>query len=146
MYRNNDHYNSLNLKGSVIMTKHSKKKPKASKHIFESKIKEIDKKVNLIGEKKLTLIQKILYFLSSNIDSQSLILMNLLIITFILKEFINNHIIKERTKKSIRSKVNYGKKYKINTIVVDKNMQRDVLMKNWNFPSIKNKYKKINIK
>ena len=87
MYRNNDHYNSLNLKGSVFMTKHFKKKkePKASKHIFESKIKSIDKKVNLIGEKKLTLIQKILYFLSSNIGSQSLILMNLLIITFILK-------------------------------------------------------------
>ena len=26
MYRNNDHYNSLNLKGSVIMAKQSKKK------------------------------------------------------------------------------------------------------------------------
>ena len=26
MYRNNDHYNSLNLKGSVIVTKHSKNK------------------------------------------------------------------------------------------------------------------------
>ena len=43
MYRNNDHYNSLNLKGSVIVTKHSKnkKEPKASKHIFESKIKAV---------------------------------------------------------------------------------------------------------
>ena len=46
MYRNNDHYNSLNLKGSVIVTKHSKRKmePKASKHIFESKIKAIEKR------------------------------------------------------------------------------------------------------
>ena len=60
--------------------------------------------------------------------------MNLLIITFILKEFINNHIIKERTKKiTSRSKVNYGKKYKVKTIVVDKSMKRDVLMKNCNF-------------
>ena len=100
MYRNNDHYNSLNLKGSVIVTKHSKnkKEPKASKHIFESKIKAVDKNVNFAGEKQ-TLTQKIFYFLSSNIDSQSLILMNPLIIIFILKEFINSHIIKERTKK-----------------------------------------------
>ena len=45
MYRNNDHYNSLNLKGLVILTKYSKKKrePKACKHIFESKMKAIDK-------------------------------------------------------------------------------------------------------
>ena len=96
MYRNNDHYNSLNLKGSVILTKHSKKKKelKASKHIFESKIKAIGKNVNFAGEKADTI--KILYFLSSNIENKSLILMNLLIITFILKEFISNHIIKER--------------------------------------------------
>ena len=86
----------------------------------------------------MTLTQKILYFFSSNIDSRSLILMNLLIITFILKEFVNNHIIKERTKKrAFRSKVNYDKKYKAKTIVVDKNIKRDVLMKNWNFPSKK---------
>ena len=53
MYRNNDHYNSLNLKGSVIVTKHSKnkKEPKASKHIIESKIKAVDKNVNFAGEK-----------------------------------------------------------------------------------------------
>ena len=53
MYKNSDHYNSLNLKGSVILTKHSKKKkkPKASKQIFESKIKAIDTNVNFAGEK-----------------------------------------------------------------------------------------------
>ena len=100
MYRNNDYYNSLNLKGSVILTKHSKKKkePKGSKHIFESKIKIIDKNVNFAG-KKADSYSENFYFLSSNIEIQSLILMNLLIITFIPKEFINNHIIKERTKK-----------------------------------------------
>ena len=53
MYRNNDHYNSLNLEGSVILTWHSKKKkkPKDSKHIFESKIKAIDNNVNFAGKK-----------------------------------------------------------------------------------------------
>ena len=53
MYRNNDHYNSLNLKGSVIVTKHSKRKRelKAIKHIFESKMKDIDKNINFVGEK-----------------------------------------------------------------------------------------------
>ena len=135
MYRNNDHYNSLNLKGSVIVTKHSKRKRelKAIKHIFESKMKDIDKNINFVGEKADSYSENSL-FLSSNIDSQSLILMNLLIITFILKEFINNNIIKERTKKrTSRSIANYGKKYKVKTIVVDKSMKRDVLMKNWNF-------------
>ena len=52
MYRNNDHYNSLNLKGLVIPTKHSmnKKEHKASKHTFESNIKAIDKDINFAGE------------------------------------------------------------------------------------------------
>ena len=37
----------------MIQIKHSKKnkEPKASKHIFESKIKAIDKDINFIGEK-----------------------------------------------------------------------------------------------
>ena len=103
MYRNNDHYNSLNLKGSVIVTKHSKNKKehKASKHIFESKIKAFDKNVNFAGEKADSYSENSLLSIFKY-WSQSLILMNLLIITFILKEFINNHIIKERTKKSIQ--------------------------------------------
>ena len=52
MYRNNYHYNLLNLKGSVIPTKHSnnKKELKADKHIFESKMKAIDKDINFAGE------------------------------------------------------------------------------------------------
>ena len=53
MFRNKDNYNSLNWKGSVIVTKHYKKKkePKSSKHIFVSKIKAIDKNVNFAREK-----------------------------------------------------------------------------------------------
>ena len=61
MYRNNYHYNLLNLKGLVVLAKHSKKykEPKASKDIFESKIKAIDKDINFDGE-KLTLTQILL--------------------------------------------------------------------------------------
>ena len=53
MYRNNDNYNSLNLKGSMIQTKHSKKKKenKVSKHIYESKMKATDKDINFAGVK-----------------------------------------------------------------------------------------------
>ena len=58
-------------------------------------MKAIDKDINF-AEKMLTLIKKILYFLSSNIVGQSLILMNLLTIIFILEEFISSHILKER--------------------------------------------------
>ena len=52
MYRNNDHYNSLNLKDSVIPTKHFEKKneSKASKHIFKSKMNIVDKDINFAGE------------------------------------------------------------------------------------------------
>ena len=57
----------------------------------------------------------------------------------------NNHIYLERIyklsynkrknkKKEFRSKVNYCKKYQDKTIEVNKNIQRDVLMKNWNIP------------
>ena len=101
-------------------------------------MKAINKDINF-AEKKLTLIQNILYFLSSNIPSQSLILMNLLIIVFILKEFISSHTIKERMKKE-HSEANLiiVKKYKVKTIVVDKSIQSDVLMKTWSF-HIKNK-------
>ena len=98
MYRNNDHYNSLNLKGSMIVTKHSKnkKEPKASKHIFESKIKAVDKNVIFTGEKadsysENSLLSIFKYWQSKLNSNEST--------TFILKEFINNHIIKERTKK-----------------------------------------------
>ena len=61
--------------------------------------------------------------------------MNLLIITFILKEIYKQPYNKrKKEKRAFRIKANYGKKYKVKTIVVDKNMQRDVLMKNCNFP------------
>ena len=90
-------------------------------------------------EKKLCFSHKILYILSSNIVGQSSILMNLLIIIFTLKEFIGSHLMKERMKKAFRSKVNYGKKYKVKIIEVDQNMRRDVVMKSWNFSFKKKK-------
>ena len=114
----------------MILTKHSKKKkePKVSKHIFESKMKVIDKDIKL-QEKKLTLTQKTLYFLSLNIVNQSLILMNLSIVTFILKEFISNYIIKERMKKENSEVELILVKLQVKTIEVDKNIQRYILMK-----------------
>ena len=85
----------------------------------------------ILLEKKLTLTQKILYFLSSKYWQSKLN----------SNESTNNHIYPEgiykqpynkrkNEKRAFRSKVNYGKKYKVKTIVVDKNMKRDVLMKN----------------
>ena len=131
MYRNNDHYNSLNLKGSVIVTKHSKNKnePKASKHIFESKIKAVDKNVNFAGEKAYSYSENSLLLIfkywQSKLNSN---------------ESTNNHIYpdgiykqpynkRKNEKREFRSKVYYGKKYKVKTIVVDKSMKREVLMK-----------------
>ena len=148
IYRNNDHYNSLNFKGSVIVTKHSKnkKEPKARKHIFESKIKAVDKNVNFAEEKADSYSENSLLFIfkywKSKLNSN---------------ESTNNHIYPEgiykqpynkrkNEKRGFRSKVNYGKKYKVKTIVVNKNMKRDVLMKNWNFPSKKANTKRWNIK
>ena len=148
MYRNNDHYNSLNLKGSVIVTKHSKnkKEPKASKHIFESKIKAVDKNVNFAGEKadsysENSLLSIFKYWqpkLNSNESTN-----NLIYPEGIHKQPYNK---RKNEKRAFRSIVNYGKKYKVKTIVVDKNMKRDVLMKNWSFPSKKSNTKRWNIK
>ena len=52
MYRDNYHYNLLNLKGSVIPTNHynKKKEPKADERIFESKMKAIDEDINFADE------------------------------------------------------------------------------------------------
>ena len=97
----------------------------------------------ILLEKKLTLTQKILYFLSSKYWQSKLN----------SNESTNNHIYPEgiykqpynkrkNEKRAFRSKVNYGKKYKVKTIVVDKNMKRDVLMKNWSFPSEKKQIQK----
>ena len=129
----------------MIVTKHSKnkKEPKASKHIFESKIKAVDKNVNFAGEKADSYSENsllsIFKYWQSKLNSN---------------ESTNNHIYPEgiykqpynkrkNEKRAFRSKVNYGKKYKVKTIVVDKNMKRDVLMKNWSFPSKKSKCKKM---
>ena len=146
MYRNNDHYNSLNLKGSVIVAKHSKnkKEPKANKHIFESKIKAVDKNVNFTGEKadsysENSLLYIVKYWQSKLNSDEST--NNHIYPEEIYKQPYNNN--KKNEKRAFRSKVNYGKKYKVKTIVVDKNMKRDVLMKNWSFPSKKSKYKKM---
>ena len=58
IYKNNDHYNSLNLKFLVILTRHSKKKqPKARKHIFDSKIKPLINEFTLL-EKNWLLLRK----------------------------------------------------------------------------------------
>ena len=54
--------------------------------------------------------------------------MNLLKITFILKEFIINHIIIEIIKKAFRSRINYGKNIGLRQLKLIK-YKRDVLKK-----------------
>ena len=115
MYRNNDHYNSLNLKSSVIVTKRSKRKkePKANKHIFESKIKAIDKNINFAGEKADSYSENsllsIFKYWQSKLNSN---------------ESTNNHTYPEgiykqqfnkrkNEKRASRSKVNYGKNIRL---------------------------------
>ena len=103
----------------MIPTKDSKKKkePKASKHIFESKIKSVDKNVNFAGEKagsysENSLLSIFKYWWSKLNSNES----------------TNNHIYPEgiykqpynkikNEKRAFRSKVNYDKKYKLKTIV-----------------------------
>ena len=58
-------------------------------------MKAIDKDINFAGENTDTYEENSL-LLSSNINRKKLILMNLLIIIFILEEFISSHILKER--------------------------------------------------
>ena len=132
----------------MILAKYSKKKKetKASKHIFESKIKFIDNNVNFAWEKADSYSENsllsIFKYWQSKLNSN---------------ESTNNHIYPEgiykqpyikrkNEKRAFRSKVNYDKKYKVKTIVVDKNMQSEILIKNWNFPSKKENTKWWNIK
>ena len=100
-------------------------------------MKAIDKNINFAGEK-----------VNSYSENSLLSIFKYCQLELNSNETTNNHIYPEKIykqpynkkkneKKAFRSKVNYGKKYEVKTIEVDKNMQRDILMKNWSFPKKK---------
>ena len=99
-----------------------------------NKIKAIDKNVNFAWEKadsysENSLLSIFKYWQSKLNSNEST---NHIYHEGIYKQPYNK---RKNEKRAFRSKVNYGKKYKVKTIVVDKNIQRDILMKNWSFPS-----------